>query len=72
MISGIGFGTYVFFACFCLLALIWVYFCIPETSGRSLEQMDFVFKDNQSSAETERRARIEADMMRRMGMEAAQ
>lgn len=66
MIQGIGFGTYVFFAVFCVLAIIWVYFFIPETNGRTLEQMDFVFKDNQSNIEKERRARIEADMIARV------
>ena len=69
MITGIGFGTYVFFAVFCLLALIWVYFFIPETNGRTLEQMDFVFKDNQSSNELERRQRIEEEIMARIGQE---
>lgn len=63
MINGIGFGTYVFFAAFCLIALVWVWFFIPETNGRTLEQMDFVFGDNQSSHEQERRMRIEQEMM---------
>ena len=63
MITGIGFGTYVFFAAFCLIALVWVWFFIPETNGRTLEQMDFVFGDNQTTHEQERRARIEAELM---------
>ncbi|KAF2155533.1 general substrate transporter [Myriangium duriaei CBS 260.36] len=63
MIQGIGFGTYVFFAVFCLLGMAWVYFCVPETAGRTLEQMDFVFGDNQSHEEEQRRARIERDLM---------
>ena len=62
MINGIGFGTYVFFAAFCLIALVWVWFFIPETNGRTLEQMDFVFGDNQTAHEQERRARIEQQM----------
>lgn len=64
MITGIGFGTYVFFAAFCLIALVWVWFFIPETNGRTLEQMDFVFGDNQTQHEQERRARIEEEMMK--------
>lgn len=63
MIQGISFGTYIFFAAFCLLALVWVWFFVPETNGRTLEQMDYVFKDNQSNEEKVRRARIEADMI---------
>lgn len=70
MLSSIGFGTYVFFAAFCLLALIWVWFFVPETMGRTLEQMDFVFKDNQSQDELARRARIEAAMTQRIQREA--
>ena len=64
MIQNIGFGTYVFFAVFCALALVWVWFLVPETNGRTLEQMDEVFKDKTVAHEHERRQRIEADMMR--------
>jgi hypothetical protein len=66
MINGIGFGTYVFFAAFCLIALVWVWFFIPETNGRTLEQMDFVFGDNQTAYEQERRARIEQELMQKV------
>ena len=64
MIQNIGFGTYVFFAVFCALALVWVWFFVPETNGRTLEQMDSVFKDNSNQEELERRQRIEREMMR--------
>jgi MFS family permease len=53
MIVSLGFGTYVFFACFCILAAIYAFFCIPETGGKTLEQMDEVFKDNLGSEERE-------------------
>ncbi|KAK3703947.1 hypothetical protein LTR37_014165 [Vermiconidia calcicola] len=66
MLHGIGFGTYVFFAVFCLLALIWVYFFIPETNGRTLEQMDYVFGDNQTAHEQARRERIERELIHRV------
>lgn len=66
MIEGIGFGTYVFFGVFCLIALVWVWFFIPETNGRTLEQMDYVFKDTQTNEEKQRRARIEAGMINRV------
>ncbi|KAJ3545644.1 hypothetical protein NM208_g2417 [Fusarium decemcellulare] len=45
MLESIGFGAYIFFACFCCLAGIWAYFLVPETMGRTLEQMDEVFGD---------------------------
>lgn len=63
MIQNIGFGTYVFFAVFCAIALVWVYYLVPETNGRTLEQMDHVFKDKTTEEEMERRSRIEAEMM---------
>lgn len=34
---------YIFFAAFLLAGFFWVWFFIPETKGRSLEEMDHVF-----------------------------
>ncbi|KAM5363690.1 hypothetical protein ACJZ2D_011888 [Fusarium nematophilum] len=53
MLSDIGFGTYVFFACWCALAAVWAYFLVPETKGKTLEQMDEVFGDNSGQEEKE-------------------
>lgn len=36
LIEGTGYGTYVFFAVFCLLSLLWTYFCVPESECFSL------------------------------------
>ncbi|KAK4234591.1 regulatory protein GAL4 [Achaetomium macrosporum] len=41
----IGWGTYIFFAAFCLIALAFTFFFVPETKGKSLEEMDVVFGD---------------------------
>lgn len=38
-----GFGTYIFFACFCFTMAIFVWFFIPETKGLSLESMNELF-----------------------------
>jgi MFS family permease len=46
MLSTLGWGTYIFFAAFCLLAFLFVWFCVPETKGKSLEDMDAVFGDS--------------------------
>lgn len=54
-----NFGAYIFFAVFCVLSGIWTFFCVPETNGRTLEQMDHVFKDVRGEEEMARRARIE-------------
>jgi len=59
LVQNTGFGAYVFFAAFCGLSLIWTYFFVPETNGRSLEQMDAVFKDYRGEIEMTRRTRIE-------------
>ncbi|OAA66919.1 D-xylose-proton symporter [Niveomyces insectorum RCEF 264] len=51
MLDTIKWGTYIFFAAFCLLALVFTYFFIPETRGKSLEDMDLVFNDTAAHEE---------------------
>jgi len=53
MIEGAGFGTYIFFGGFCGLACVWAYFFVPETMGKTLEQMDEVFGDTSAQEEKE-------------------
>lgn len=53
MLEGIGFGTYIFYACFCTMAAVWAYFLVPETKGKTLEEMDSVFKDTAAQEEKE-------------------
>ncbi|KAK4612616.1 High-affinity glucose transporter [Fulvia fulva] len=65
LIQHTGFGAYVFFAVFCLLSLVWTFFFVPETNGKSLEDMDHVFKDIDSTAEEHRRERIEREIVAR-------
>ncbi|KAF1946115.1 quinate permease [Clathrospora elynae] len=36
-------GTYIFFAAFLAAGIVWVHFCLPETKGATLEEMDSVF-----------------------------
>lgn len=64
MLDRLGWGTYVFFAAFALLALGFTYFAIPETRGKSLEDMDAVFGD---AAAHEEKARLFA-MAARVGL----
>ena len=66
LVQNTGYGAFVFFAAFSALSLVWVYFCVPETSGRTLEQMDLVFKDRSTQAEKDRKAAIEADLLRQV------
>lgn len=37
-------GAFLFFAGWCFLALIYVFFMVPEISGLSVEEIDYLFK----------------------------
>lgn len=54
MLEKIGFGTYIFFAGFAVLAGVFTWFFVPETRGRSLEEMDAVFGDSTAGEEKKR------------------
>ena len=63
LVQNTNWGAYTFFAVFCLLSLVWTYFFVPETSGRTLEQMDMVFKDMSGEEEKARRLAIENEIL---------
>ncbi len=46
-----------------MLSFIWTYLYVPETKGRTLEQMDHVFKDVVNEQEQARRKAIENEIM---------
>ena len=69
LVQNTGFGAYTFFATFCLLSLVWTQIFVPETRGRTLEQMDHVFKDIVSEHEEIRRKAIENELLGRIGQE---
>ncbi|KAK7207551.1 putative MFS sugar transporter [Myxozyma melibiosi] len=54
MLESITYGTYIFFAIFCLLAFFFTLFVIPETRGKSLEEMDLAFNDNTAHEDKQR------------------
>ncbi|KAE8157354.1 general substrate transporter [Aspergillus tamarii] len=62
MLESITWGTYIFFAVFCLLALAFTFFCIPETRGKTLEDMDLIFGDTAAHEEKQRIVQIEAEL----------
>jgi hypothetical protein len=64
MLKSITFGTFYFFLVFCLILIVWVYFCVPETKGLRIEEMDQIFGGNQG---VEDMARI-SDIRRRLGI----
>lgn len=43
MFDAWGWGTYIFFAVFLAGGIVWVWYCLPETKGATLEEMDRVF-----------------------------
>jgi MFS family permease len=43
MLEKITYGTYIFFACFLVLSFFFVWIFVPETKGRTLEEMDEIF-----------------------------
>lgn len=62
MLETLKWGTYIFFAAFCLIGLVFTYFCVPETKGRTLEDMDRVFGDDAATQEKERLFQIAASL----------
>ena len=65
LVENTGYGAYVFFAVFCLLSFVWTFIFVPETKGRTLEQMDHIFKDGGSNEEEQRKDRIERSIASR-------
>ncbi|CAE6365723.1 unnamed protein product [Rhizoctonia solani] len=62
MITSLGYGTYFFFASLMIIFGAWAYFFVPETKGKTLEDMDLIFgapdahkNDQESSVEETRR-----------------
>jgi hypothetical protein len=48
-----GYRTYVFFTVWCFLAGVWAVVLVPETKGKTLEDMDEHFGGAQGLAERE-------------------
>ncbi|KAJ5936279.1 hypothetical protein N7454_005577 [Penicillium verhagenii] len=72
MLASWEWGTYIFFAVFLGIGIVWVWFYLPETKGTSLEEMDRVFgsKAGIQDAELMREARRDVgltDFLERMG-----
>jgi hypothetical protein len=61
-------GTYAFFAGFCLLSAFWAAHFVPETTGRKLEEIYKLFGDNQ---ELVREGQKKTDIRRTLANEYA-
>ena len=55
-------GAFIFFAAWCFIALLYVYFMVPETSGLSVEDMDAIFKGSWFNAAKRSKKRHEASI----------
>jgi hypothetical protein len=64
LVQKTGFGAYVFFAVFCVVSGIWTFLFVPETKGRTLDDMDTLFKDNIGTIARERKRAVEAELRR--------
>ncbi|KAK9455666.1 general substrate transporter [Dipodascopsis uninucleata] len=64
MLANMRFGTYIFFGIFSIGGALYVYFVVPETKGRTLEEMDELFDDENGSGkeDLERLKRIWRDL----------
>lgn len=62
-ISKTQFGAFIFFGVITLIGAFWVYFFVPETKGRTLEEMDELFgSTGVAAADEERKRRIEREI----------
>ncbi|KAJ9300237.1 hypothetical protein DTO271G3_2354 [Paecilomyces variotii] len=58
-----NFGAFIFFGCVTLVAVFYVWFFVPETNGRTLEEMDELFGSTGMAAEDAAlKARIEREI----------
>jgi len=62
MLTNIMWKTYVVFICTLVLGGLWVIFLLPETRGKSLEEMDIVFHSHTGHADVERMTRIASEI----------
>jgi uncharacterized membrane protein YccC len=62
MLVSIGWGTFLFFGVWCLIASVFSYFLVPETSNKSLEQVAAVFGDNLQADEEDLRRQVQREM----------
>jgi hypothetical protein len=46
MLVKMSYGTYLFFSVWTYIGVVWIFFCLPELKGRSLESMDDLFQNS--------------------------
>ncbi|OJJ59171.1 hypothetical protein ASPSYDRAFT_150895 [Aspergillus sydowii CBS 593.65] len=63
MLISLGWGTFLFFGLFCVGAAVFSFLFVPETSGKSLEQVAAVFGDNLADDERLLHARVAREVL---------
>jgi len=53
-----GYGTYLIFMAFCIIGFLYAWLLLPELKGKSLEEVDAIFKDTSGAEDAARRERI--------------
>jgi len=53
MLESWAWGTYIFFAGFLFVGFFWVWWAVPETKNKTLEEMDRVFGSNTSDIDSQ-------------------
>lgn len=67
MLEKIQWRTYVVFICTLFVGILWVIFLLPETRGKSLEEMDLVFHSHAGAEDIARMSRIVRELGLRDG-----
>jgi hypothetical protein len=68
MLKSMRFGTYIFFGMFCLMGAGFVYYFVPETKDKTLEELDVYFGGTSESIAAADRERMDR-IMRELGMD---
>jgi len=58
MLGSMKYGTYIFFAAFCAGGGLFVYFLVPETKDKTLEELDIYFGGTEESIAVKDRERM--------------
>ena len=66
MLKAWAWGTYIFFAVWLAVGFVWVWWYVPETKNRTLEEMDRVFGSHTSELDAE----LMAEAQREVGLTA--
>ncbi|KAI5357700.1 Putative major facilitator, sugar transporter, major facilitator superfamily [Septoria linicola] len=62
MLEGIDWGTYIFFSFWCLAGAAFLWFFIPETTGKTLEEMDAAFGSHSNQEDMDELCRIQQEI----------